>query len=115
MNQETMFEDTLQDVPRGRKYVWPAWITKLLAGENKCWYSAVKLDRPGRPGKLTALQSSALAALQGVLLRYRVDKAGLLGAATGDYIPWSTPMRKNKSEVHRHVASELLRLFEETR
>ena len=26
--------------PRPRKYVFPTWITKLLAGEAKCWYSA---------------------------------------------------------------------------
>lgn len=31
---------TLEDEPRGRAYVWPSWITKLLAGENKCWYAA---------------------------------------------------------------------------
>ena len=26
--------------PRPRKYVYPTWITKLLAGESRCWYSA---------------------------------------------------------------------------
>lgn len=30
-----------QDAPRPKgKYVYPTWITKLLADENKCWYSA---------------------------------------------------------------------------
>jgi Holliday junction resolvase len=29
------------DAPRPKgKYVYPTWITKLLAEENKCWYSA---------------------------------------------------------------------------
>ena len=31
----------MTDAPRPKgKYVYPTWITKLLAGENKCWYSA---------------------------------------------------------------------------
>lgn len=29
----------LADEPRGRAYVWPSWLTKPLAGENKCWYA----------------------------------------------------------------------------
>jgi len=35
-----MKQQTLTDEPRGRAYVWPTWLTKLLAGENKCWYAA---------------------------------------------------------------------------
>jgi CRISPR/Cas system-associated exonuclease Cas4 (RecB family) len=31
---------TIEDEPRGRAYVWTSWITKLLAGESKCWYAA---------------------------------------------------------------------------
>jgi hypothetical protein len=31
----------MTDAPRPKgKYVYPTWITKLLAGENQCWYSA---------------------------------------------------------------------------
>ena len=33
-------QQTLEDEPRKRGYVFPTWITKLLAGENQCWYSA---------------------------------------------------------------------------
>lgn len=28
------------DKPRRRPYIWPSWITKLLSGENKCWWAA---------------------------------------------------------------------------
>jgi len=28
------------DKARPRPYIWVSWITKLLAGENKCWYAA---------------------------------------------------------------------------
>lgn len=31
---------SLADIPRDRKFVWPSWITKLLSGESRCWYSA---------------------------------------------------------------------------
>ena len=31
---------SLADEPRGRAYVWPSWITKLIAGENRCWFAA---------------------------------------------------------------------------
>ena len=33
-------QQTLADEPRGRSYVYPTWVTKLLAGESRCWYSA---------------------------------------------------------------------------
>lgn len=35
-----MKQQSLRDEPRGRAYIWPSWLTKLLAGENRCWYSA---------------------------------------------------------------------------
>src|SRR3972149_5219266 len=30
----------IEDEPRQRPYVYPTWVTKLLAGESRCWYSA---------------------------------------------------------------------------
>lgn len=33
-------EVEITEPKRPRPYVWPSWITKLLAGESKCWYSA---------------------------------------------------------------------------
>lgn len=30
----------MSDKPRPRPYVWVSWITKLLAGENRCWFAA---------------------------------------------------------------------------
>lgn len=30
----------MPDKMRGRPYVWPSWITKLLAGEEHCWWRA---------------------------------------------------------------------------
>ena len=35
-----MKQETLTDEPRPRKYCYPTWITKILAGENQCGYSA---------------------------------------------------------------------------
>lgn len=45
------------DPPRKKPYVWPTWITKLIAKEDKCWWKAwykarhkaeKKPDDPGR-------------------------------------------------------------------
>ena len=33
-----MKQEELIDAERPRAYVYPTWITKQLAGENKCWY-----------------------------------------------------------------------------
>lgn len=30
----------MTDKARPRPYIWVSWITKLLAGENKCWWAA---------------------------------------------------------------------------
>lgn len=103
---------------------WTGGIPDISISNNglTVWVE-VKLDRPGRPGKLTALQNYNLTKLQGVLLHYQVDKDGLLGAMIDDfgmiglslplYGTWSTPKIKNKAEVHRIVAAELLRILEE--
>lgn len=48
---------TLEDEPRGRAYVWASWITKLLAGESRCWYAVwykathKYLKRPDAPDR----------------------------------------------------------------
>jgi len=30
----------MADTLRGRPYIWATWITKLIAGEDRCWYRA---------------------------------------------------------------------------
>ncbi len=48
---------SISDEPRGRAYVWASWITKLLAGESRCWYAAwykamhKYLKRPDAPDR----------------------------------------------------------------
>lgn len=91
-----------------------------INSEGRTLWVEVKLDRPGRRGKLTALQGASLHALCGILLTYQVDKAGLLGASRRTYftdgpgpdIQIAVP-RKNKAEVHGLVANDLLDLLYE--
>ena len=36
MNSQTKFDDP----PRHKPYIWPSWFTKLLSGEDHCWWRA---------------------------------------------------------------------------
>jgi hypothetical protein len=38
--QEAQVTEVKQDPRRPRGYIWVTWLTKLLAGEDKCWYRA---------------------------------------------------------------------------
>ena len=83
-------------------------------GGRTLWVE-VKLDKPGRPGRVTALQEAALLSLQGVLLRYQLSKDGSLCAVIRNYKPGAPEFdtgiaapRKVRVQVHRVVAAGLL-------
>lgn len=58
-------------------------ISVNLNGETV--WAEVKLDRPGRKSKLTALQSAALTALWGIEVHYAVDKERTLSCTVRDF------------------------------
>lgn len=78
--------------------------------DGRTVWAEVKLNRPGRPGKVTPLQQAALTSLHGVLITYTVDKAGGLSATVVDFRLRSALAGSSsyKAAVHRTVAQALL-------
>lgn len=82
-------------------------------GGRTVW-AEVKLSRPGRRSKVTALQHAALTALCGVLVEYAVDKGGNLSATVSDFYAGGLERlgevtRETRATVHKFVAASILR------
>jgi len=76
---------------------------------GKTLWVEVKLDRPGRRGKVTELQRASLVALGGLLLTFEEHKVGLaarIEAADGE--PLISFGSDVKADVYRAVAGYLL-------
>jgi hypothetical protein len=81
----------------------------ITAGGFTIWVE-VKLDRPGRKSKTTALQLASLKALEGYLLTFGEGKDGFLAAQLQESggESWVCASRK-KSDVLNTIATWLIR------
>ena len=81
----------------------------ITANERTVWVE-VKLNRPGRRGKVTELQRAALLALGGLLLTFEEGKDGTFSARLETPLALGGPVfeSRKKSVVYREVAGWLL-------
>jgi hypothetical protein len=73
-------------------------------------WAEVKFDKPGRKGKLTALQEAALTSLHGLEVHYALDKERVLSCRVTDFRSGAVlcHVRSGNKTVHRMVAATLL-------
>ena len=78
--------------------------------DGRTVWAEVKLDKPGRKGKLTALQQAALTALYGLEVHYALDKERVLSCRVTDYRTGAVlaHVRSGPKTVHRIIRDALL-------
>ena len=81
----------------------------ITANGHTLWVE-VKLDRPGRRGKVTELQRTSLQALWGYLLTFEITMVGGFGARLEDAEgnPYGRFYGRTKKDVYESVAISLI-------